>query len=54
MAHVELKGLHKAFGGFQAISDVSLQVEKGEFCALLGMSIAYRDGMSFDAPRIGK
>ena len=38
MAHVELKGLHKAFGGFQAIADVSLEVEKGEFCALLGPS----------------
>ena len=38
MAHVELTGLSKNFGGFQAISDVDLAVEKGEFCALLGPS----------------
>ena len=38
MAHVELKALQKTFGSFQAISDVSLEVEKGEFCALLGPS----------------
>jgi len=38
MAHVELSGLSKTFGGFQAIADVDLAVEKGEFCALLGPS----------------
>ncbi len=38
MAHVELTGLSKHFGGFQAISNVDLSVEKGEFCALLGPS----------------
>ena len=38
MAHVELSGLSKNFGAFQAISNVDLSVEKGEFCALLGPS----------------
>ena len=38
MAHVELSHLSKSFGAFQAISDVELAVEKGEFCALLGPS----------------
>ena len=38
MAHVELSHLSKNFGAFQAISDVELAVEKGEFCALLGPS----------------
>lgn len=38
MAHVELTGLSKIFGAFHALQDISLQVEKGEFCALLGPS----------------
>jgi multiple sugar transport system ATP-binding protein len=38
MAHVELSGLHKSFGAFQALQDITLQIEKGEFCALLGPS----------------
>src|ERR1700709_275876 len=38
MAHVELTGLNKVFGAFQALQDISLSVEKGEFCALLGPS----------------
>ena len=38
MAHVELTDLSKTFGAFQALQDISLQVEKGEFCALLGPS----------------
>ena len=38
MAHVELKSLSKTFGGFTALRDINLDVEKGEFCALLGPS----------------
>ncbi len=38
MAHVELSSLSKTFGVFQALTDINLQVEKGEFCALLGPS----------------
>ena len=38
MAHVDLIGLAKTFGAFQAIRSVDLAVEKGEFCALLGPS----------------
>ena len=38
MPHVELSHLSKTFGVFQALQDVSLTVEKGEFCALLGPS----------------
>ena len=38
MPHVELQNLSKTFGGFQALQDISLAVEKGEFCALLGPS----------------
>ncbi len=38
MPHVELKALSKTFGGFQALQDINLAVEKGEFCALLGPS----------------
>ena len=38
MAYVELTRLSKSFGAFQALLDISLQVEKGEFCALLGPS----------------
>ncbi len=38
MAHVELTDLSKTFGAFQALQDISLHIEKGEFCALLGPS----------------
>jgi multiple sugar transport system ATP-binding protein len=38
MAYVELTRLSKSFGAFQALQDISLHVEKGEFCALLGPS----------------
>ncbi len=38
MSHVELKGLGKTFGSFDAIRNISLSIEKGEFCALLGPS----------------
>ena len=38
MPHVELTGLSKTFGAFQALQDISLHIEKGEFCALLGPS----------------
>jgi ABC-type sugar transport system ATPase subunit len=38
MAHVELDSVSKHFGSVKAIDDVSLSVEKGEFCALLGPS----------------
>ena len=37
MPHVELTHLSRTFGAFQALQDVSLTVEKGEFCALLGL-----------------
>ena len=38
MAHVELRGLVKTFGGLTVIRSLDLSVEKGEFCALLGPS----------------
>ena len=33
---IELKGIHKAFGGVRAVEDVSLTVYPGEVVALLG------------------
>lgn len=33
---VELRGIHKAFGGVQAVDDVSLHLDAGEVVALLG------------------
>jgi ABC-type sugar transport system ATPase subunit len=36
--HVELQNITKRYGGFQAVTDLSLGVEKGQFCALLGPS----------------
>ena len=36
--HVELLNITKRYGGFQAVTDLSLSIEKGEFCALLGPS----------------
>ena len=38
MQHVDLKNITKRYGSFQAISDLSLTIKKGEFCALLGPS----------------
>ncbi len=38
MARVTLKGLHKAFGSVQAVDDLNLQIEDGEFVTLLGPS----------------
>jgi multiple sugar transport system ATP-binding protein len=38
MAHVELENVSRHFGPVRAIDDVSLGIEKGEFCALLGPS----------------
>ena len=36
--HVELQNVTKRYGNFQAITDLSLSIEKGQFCALLGPS----------------
>ena len=33
MEHVELEGITKRFGGFEAISDLSLSIKAGEFSA---------------------
>jgi ABC-type sugar transport system ATPase subunit len=38
MQHVDLKNISKRYGTFQAITNLSLTIEKGEFCALLGPS----------------
>ena len=38
MPHVRLSQLSKTFGAFQALQDIDLTIEKGEFCALLGPS----------------
>ncbi|MEP6827034.1 MAG: ABC transporter ATP-binding protein [Aestuariivirga sp.] len=38
MGHVELHNVTKRYGQFRAVTDLSLVVEKGEFCALLGPS----------------
>ena len=38
MGHVELQSITKRYGQFQAVTDLSLVIEKGEFCALLGPS----------------
>jgi len=38
MGHVELRNITKRYGQFQAVTDLSLVIEKGEFCALLGPS----------------
>src|SRR6476646_7396935 len=38
MAHVVLKDLVKAYGGFKAVNHVSLTVNDGEFVALVGPS----------------
>ncbi len=36
MAHIELKGVAKAFGAAQALNDVSLEIANGQFFVLLG------------------
>ena len=36
--HVELRNITKRYGAFQAVTDLSLVIKKGEFCALLGPS----------------
>ncbi|MGL6211458.1 MAG: ABC transporter ATP-binding protein [Paracoccaceae bacterium] len=36
MAHIELKGVSKAFGSAQALRDVTLEIADGEFFVLLG------------------
>src|SRR5690606_15527605 len=38
MSFIEIQGLKKNFGDFQAVSDLSLSIEKGEFVSLLGPS----------------
>ena len=38
MRHVELQNITKRYGQFEAVTDLSLVIEKGEFCALLGPS----------------
>lgn len=38
MSYLELKNITKKFGDFTAVKDMNLQVEKGEFIALLGGS----------------
>jgi len=38
MDHVEIKGVTKRFGQVEAVSNLDLSVEKGQFCALLGPS----------------
>ena len=36
MTVLSVKGLHKSFGGVQAVQDVSFQVAAGELLALIG------------------
>ncbi len=36
--HVERQNITKRYGGFQAVTDLSLSIDKGEFRALLGPS----------------
>ena len=38
-ALIELRGIHKAFGGVRAVEDVSLSVHPGEVVALLGTTV---------------
>ena len=38
MATVEFKNIYKSFGPFEVITDVSLQIQQGEFAVLLGPS----------------
>ncbi len=36
--HIEVRGLYKKFGDFQAVTDVNFQIEKGQLIGLLGPS----------------
>jgi len=38
MAFLQLDNLTKRFGGFVAVDDLTLEIEKGEFISLLGPS----------------
>ncbi len=38
MPQIELKSISKKFGGAEVIRDVSLSIEKGEFCVFVGPS----------------
>jgi ABC-type sugar transport system ATPase subunit len=38
LPHVELQNVTKRYGAFQAVTDLSLSIGKGHFCALLGPS----------------
>jgi ABC-type sugar transport system ATPase subunit len=38
LPHVELRNVTKRYGGFQAVTGLSLSIGKGQFCALLGPS----------------
>jgi ABC-type sugar transport system ATPase subunit len=38
LPHVEMQNITKRFGAFQAVTDLSLSIDKGQFCALLGPS----------------
>jgi ABC-type sugar transport system ATPase subunit len=38
LLHVELRAVSKRFGDFTAIDNLSMKVERGQFCALLGPS----------------
>lgn len=38
MSFIKIKGLRKDFGSFQAVKNISLEIEKGEFISLLGPS----------------
>ena len=38
MSHLQIRGIAKRFGAFVALSDINLDVQKGEFVVLLGPS----------------
>ncbi|MDO9158783.1 MAG: ATP-binding cassette domain-containing protein, partial [Burkholderiaceae bacterium] len=38
MSHLQIRGIGKRFGAFVALSDIDLDVQKGEFVVLLGPS----------------
>ena len=37
-AYLRLEGIHKSFGTFQALRDIELAIDKGEFVCFLGPS----------------